>query len=680
MEVHKHAPVTNLGGAAPARQPLKGVMTMIHRLSILLIVIVLLAACGNAPAAVAPTAVPAPTGAATAPAEPVTGLEGTTRPFTDDLGRVVQLPIRPQRVVILDPSIHISHMLSVGLVPVGATLNPTIEGGQRFSSLWGEAANQITSVGEVGQPDLEKIASLNPDLILYALPYSEQNLDVLSAIAPVVAYEMTTRPGTEDSLRWIGQVLNREQEAEAAIAQFNELLTATRATLNWEGKTIAVASLYPDEARFTLFGPGSRIGDVVTKLGATLVPQTFNGEPTKPYTSDVSAEVVAQTLQSDLLILLRYQSGDTSDQILDTWLNSPLWQQLPAVQADQYVVLDVQEGNANLGLAGLTKALNEIQQRLTMASAAPAAPAFPVTIEHKYGTTTIPSQPQRVIALGYNDQDPILALGVQPVGVRYWFGEPENGVWPWAQTALGAAVPEVLNMPFGELNLEAIAALQPDLIIAVSAGITAEEYQVLSQIAPTLAQSAAYVDFGVPWQEQTRVIGQALGATAQAEELVAATEARFAALKEQYPAFNGATAVIAAPASDGQFFFSGLQHERQRVLTTLGFVLPEELATIAGEAFYGTISGERLPLFDTDLLIWTASTAERAQIEANPIYQQLNVVKEGRVIWLDTTGEGELVGPALVYSSVLSLPIVFDELVPQLAIAVDGDPATVGQR
>jgi iron complex transport system substrate-binding protein len=295
-----------------------------------------------------------------------------------------------------------------------------------------------------------------------------------------------------------------------------------------------------------------------------------------------------------------------------------------------------------------------------------------------YGSTTIPAAPQRVVALGYNDQDPILALGVQPVAVRYWFGHQTRAVFPWAADALGTATPIVLNMPFGELNLEAIAAVQPDLIIGVSSGITDEEYANLSQIAPTVAQSAEYVSFGVPWQEQTLVIGRALGAEARAEELVAATEARFAAIRAEHPQFEGATAVIAAPAADGQFYFSGPQHERQRVLTSLGFVLPEELAMIAGDAFYGTISGERLDLLDTDLLVWTATPAERATIEANPLYQTLAAVKEGRVVWLDTSGtsDAELVGPALVFSSVLSLPIVFDELVPLLAAAVDGDPAT----
>ncbi len=305
------------------------------------------------------------------------------------------------------------------------------------------------------------------------------------------------------------------------------------------------------------------------------------------------------------------------------------------------------------------------------ATTEPAGAAFPVTIEHKFGSTTIAEPPERVMALGYTDQDPILALGVKPIAIRYWFGDTEDQVWPWAEEALGDAEPAIMNMPFGELSFETIAALQPDLIIAISAGITDEEYATLSQIAPTLPQSSAYVDFGVPWQEQTIVIGRALGKEPAARELVAETEALFAQARLEHPEFDGVTAAIAAPAGDGQYFFSGPQHERQRFLTSLGFILPDELAEIAGDAFYGTISGERLDLLDTGILIWTVTTDERAAIEANPVYQSLAVAQEDRHIFLDSLGQNDLIAPALVYGSVLSLPLAFEELVPMLAQRLD---------
>ncbi|NJO83552.1 MAG: ABC transporter substrate-binding protein, partial [Blastochloris sp.] len=164
---------------------------------------------------------------------------------------------------------------------------------------------------------------------------------------------------------------------------------------------------------------------------------------------------------------------------------------------------------------------------LSFASAQNAENAFPVTIEHKYGSTTLTAPPQRVVAIGYTEQDPLLALGVVPVAVRYWYGDAPNAIFPWAQEAAGNAAPEVLNMPYGNLNYEAILALQPDLISAVTAGVTQEEYDLLSQIAPTIAQSGEYIDFGMPWQETTRMIGATVGSLTKPRRWLRVVEGLF---------------------------------------------------------------------------------------------------------------------------------------------------------
>jgi ABC-type Fe3+-hydroxamate transport system substrate-binding protein len=67
--------------------------------------------------------------------------------------------------------------------------------------------------------------------------------------------------------------------------------------------------------------------------------------------------------------------------------------------------------------------------------------AFPVTIEHKFGSTTIPERPDRVLSLGYQEHDAIFALGVTPIAVRYWYGDESDVIFPWA-TAVREAHPE----------------------------------------------------------------------------------------------------------------------------------------------------------------------------------------------------------------------------------------------
>jgi ABC-type Fe3+-hydroxamate transport system substrate-binding protein len=81
------------------------------------------------------------------------------------------------------------------------------------------------------------------------------------------------------------------------------------------------------------------------------------------------------------------------------------------------------------------------------------AGTFPITIEHKFGSTTIPERPDRVLSLGYQEHDAIFALGVTPIAVRYWYGDESDVVFPWAEDEAGDADPEILNMPSGELKL-----------------------------------------------------------------------------------------------------------------------------------------------------------------------------------------------------------------------------------
>jgi iron complex transport system substrate-binding protein len=294
------------------------------------------------------------------------------------------------------------------------------------------------------------------------------------------------------------------------------------------------------------------------------------------------------------------------------------------------------------------------------------------TIEHKYGNTEIRGVPERVVSVGFNDQDPILALGVTPVAVRDWFGDQPNAVWPWAQDELEDADPE--GLPAGELNFEEIATLEPDLIVGVFSGMTEDEYGTLSEIAPTIAQPDGYVDYGVPWQEQTQVIGRALGREERARDLVADVEVQFAEVREAHPEFEGATGAVALLDEGGTYNAYGPEDLRGRFMAALGFELPPEIAELAGDGFFAQISEERLNLLDTDVLVWIVNSQEAADaLRENQIYQQLDVAQEGRDIFLDVN---EPLAGALSFSTVLSLPFLLDELVPRLAAAVDGEPGT----
>lgn len=308
------------------------------------------------------------------------------------------------------------------------------------------------------------------------------------------------------------------------------------------------------------------------------------------------------------------------------------------------------------------------------AGKAPASSAFPVTIEHKYGSTTIKSAPKRVVTVGLTDQDAVLALGTVPVGTTEWVGGYKGAVGPWAQDKLGgSAAPTVLKDTGTGPQTEKIAALRPDLILALYSGLTKEQYQTLSKFAPVVAQPKGFNDYGIPWQQQTETVGKALGKEAEAKTLVDGVEAKFAAAKQAHPEFAGATAVIATPY-EGTFVY-GSQDPRSRLLTDLGFTLPKDLDKVIGDSFGANISKERTDLLDQDVAAWIVpdTTGAVAKLHADKLYGDLDVVKQGREVFIKETSD---YGNAVSLSTVLSIPYVLDRLVPQLAAAVDGNPAT----
>ncbi|MCA9890341.1 MAG: ABC transporter substrate-binding protein, partial [Anaerolineae bacterium] len=300
---------------------------------------------------------------------------------------------------------------------------------------------------------------------------------------------------------------------------------------------------------------------------------------------------------------------------------------------------------------------------LMMVSPIAAQDVFPVTIEHKFGSTTITEQPQRVVSIGYTEQDFLLALGVQPVAVRYWYGDENDAIFPWADNYVEGDQPIVLNMPYGSLNYEAILELEPDLISAVTSGITQEEYEFLSTIAPTIAQTDDYIDFGMPWQDITLLIGQAVGKSAEAEALVADVEGQFAAVRAANPQFADHTVAVSFWSEDTYGYYTD-EDSRGRFFVDLGFSMPEELMEVAGDSFYAYISEERMDLIDQDLIAIVNLQfipGGQEELEAQPLFSQLAAVQAGHVIYFDETAEN-----ALGFSSPLSLSYALAAALPQL--------------
>ncbi len=292
----------------------------------------------------------------------------------------------------------------------------------------------------------------------------------------------------------------------------------------------------------------------------------------------------------------------------------------------------------------------------------------PLQFDHAFGVTVLPRPATRVVSLGYLTQDPLLALEVIPLAIRDWFGNQPSAVWPWAQPFLKDARPAVIK---GNVGLELVATLQPDLIVGIGSGISEAEYAGLSRIAPVLMQPKAFPAYGMPWDETTRLIGRAVGKDRLANELVAKTRKDFAAARQRHPDWAGRTAVAAYHYGSETGVFAS-SDTRGHFLTELGFIPTAANRLLDGSKnFYQKLSPEDLSALEADLIMWVSSSETATDLAALPMRRVLKAHSEGREVFA-----GGTVAAALSFGSVLSLPFVLSALEADIAAALDGDPKT----
>jgi iron complex transport system substrate-binding protein len=293
---------------------------------------------------------------------------------------------------------------------------------------------------------------------------------------------------------------------------------------------------------------------------------------------------------------------------------------------------------------------------------------FPVTIEHAYGSTTIEARPERIVTWGWAAHDAAIALGEVPVGIPYFsYGGDENGALSWTKDAvaeLGADFPTILPDGF-EPPVEAIAALQPDLIIAVYSGLTQEEYEVLSGIAPVVAFPETA--WSTPWQDTILITGEAIGKPAEAEALVAELEQFITDETAKFPQVQGATFATIAEYNGEVAVYADLD-SRVQFLVDAGMVSSPEVAALAnGESFFYSLSYENFEQLTADVLISYSDTTEAdAAFFGNSVVALHPQMVEGAV--------AHVVGTELINSisppSALSLKWGYPQYIKLIADAV----------
>lgn len=280
--------------------------------------------------------------------------------------------------------------------------------------------------------------------------------------------------------------------------------------------------------------------------------------------------------------------------------------------------------------------------------------SFPVTFNHKFGTTIIKQKPKRIATLDWTGADDLLALDIQPVTVREWVCSDEPyAVCPWAQNLLSSK-PTVIGR---QINYEALAASKPDIIIAVWSGITVQDYKQLSKIAPVVATPKGVGDYELTWGERSILTGKAVGKENLARSKVAQVESKLAAAAK--PEWKGKTAAIGFLSTES-FGAIANNDPSMQLMRELGFTLPPGLIKDASNVDYLPLSSEEINRLDADILLWT-NTGNDERIKALPGRKLLKAHQIGHELFLE-----EDVNDAFRQATVLSIPFVVDNLVPQI--------------
>ncbi|MGO1472048.1 MAG: iron-siderophore ABC transporter substrate-binding protein [Flaviflexus sp.] len=281
--------------------------------------------------------------------------------------------------------------------------------------------------------------------------------------------------------------------------------------------------------------------------------------------------------------------------------------------------------------------------------------AFPVTIEHVFGSTTIEEKPERVATVAWNNHEVPLALGVVPVGMERvsWGDDDDNGMLPWVEEALaelGGETPELFDATDG-IPFETVANTNPDVILAAYSGLTQEEYDQLSKIAPVVAYPE--LAWGTSLEDTILVNSKALGLEEEGQQLVEELDAEIAAALENHPSLEGTKPVFA--------FIDNSDMSKIGVYTALdprqGFLLDNGFGTASildesadAETFYVEVSAENPEAFDdVDFLIAYGSddpAENEASLEAwqgDALLSRIPAIAEGRVVFL---GNGPLAAAA----------------------------------
>lgn len=249
-----------------------------------------------------------------------------TRTVTHVLGSTA-VPVNPQRIVVLD-NFALEAVLALGLTPTGAVYNdqiaqqPFIQG----------RLDGVANLGNVGEPNLERLLALDPDLILTINVYDDfqQTYEQLSQIAPTVPVDFESSAQWKDVFMQFAAALGREATAQELLAAYDERMAAFRDAVGTSraDTTVSIVRVSSDGS-LRLYLRDSFSGVVLSDAGLSWPA----AQPSSGFAADISKERL-DLADADVLFLWTANDPEGEQAIGDLRADS-LWQQLEAVQSNR---------------------------------------------------------------------------------------------------------------------------------------------------------------------------------------------------------------------------------------------------------------------------------------------------------------------------------------------------------
>jgi iron complex transport system substrate-binding protein len=297
--------------------------------------------------------------------------------------------------------------------------------------------------------------------------------------------------------------------------------------------------------------------------------------------------------------------------------------------------------------------------------------AFPVEIEHAYGTTVIEEKPENIVTLYDSNPDSVLALGIAPVGVsKTGYGKvDENDLSTWVGEAFAdlGVEPNVFDGTDG-IDFEAISDAQPDVILLPNSGISEEDYNRLSEIAPTVP--FATVAYACTWKEELEVTAKVLGMEEEGAQIEAELEQKISDSIAGYSdVLEGKTAAFCYidPADLSVVYVYMPLDPRAGFLEELGLDLPDDIEAMVDEGGYSVpLSSENIDVLNSvDIIVCYGEESLVSVLQSNDVMNTVPAIKNGAVVTISDQSDLYMG----TYATPLSIPAVLDDYVGLLAEA-----------